>query len=188
MRLFAPLVFLLSAAFACAADFTVAPADVRLTGNFARAQLLVTDADGNDSTLSANYGSSKVGVVTVSPSGQLLGVGNGEASVSVIHSAVARQFTVKVAGVTPEPPVDFSTQVMPILAKAGCNAGACHASQYGKGGFKLSVFGYAPDEDHVAIVRDRFGRRISFADPDRRLFLLKPTSGVPDDRGHHLGS
>ncbi len=32
-----------------------------------------------------------------------------------------------------------------VLGKLGCNMGACHASQYGKGGFKLSVFGFEPD-------------------------------------------
>src|SRR5262249_30618203 len=77
-------------------------------------------------------------------------------------------------------------QVMPILAKAGCNAGACHASQYGKGGFKLSVFGYAPDEDHFAIVRDRMGRRVSFAEPAESLFLLKPTAAVPHGGGRRF--
>src|SRR5262249_31350217 len=75
---------------------------------------------------------------------------------------------------------------MPILAKAGCNAGACHASQYGKGGFKLSVFGYAPEEDHIAIVRDRIGRRVSFVDPASSLFLLKPTASVPHGGGRRF--
>jgi len=185
-RLFAPLICVLTAVPACAADFAIAPTKVTLTGNFARAQLLVTAADGSDATARAAYASSNAGVVAVSPSGQLVAVGNGEATITATLSGVAHEVLVKVEGVVSEPVVDFSIQVMPILAKAGCNAGACHASQYGKGGFKLSVFGYAPDDDYVAIVRDRLGRRVSLADPARSLFLLKPTTAVLHGGGRRL--
>jgi hypothetical protein len=85
-----------------------------------------------------------------------------------------------------ERPVGFPEHVMPILAKAGCNAAACHASQYGKGGFKLSVFGFSPDDDHQAIVREGMGRRINPLDPGRSLILLKPTLGVPHEGGRRL--
>src|SRR5579859_2962662 len=75
---------------------------------------------------------------------------------------------------------------MPILSKAGCNAGACHASQYGKGGFKLSVFGFDPDQDYHAITRDSFRRRVSFFNPEESLVLLKPTLGMPHEGGRRL--
>ncbi|MEX0714799.1 MAG: DUF1549 and DUF1553 domain-containing protein, partial [Pirellulales bacterium] len=71
-------------------------------------------------------------------------------------------------------------------SKAGCNAGACHASQYGKGGFKLSVFSFAPDEDYLAILRDRQGRRVNRLDPDRSLLMLKPTLAVPHGGNRRL--
>ena len=35
----------------------------------------------------------------------------------------------------------FSRDVMTVLSKAGCNAGACYGNQNGKGGFKLSLWG-----------------------------------------------
>jgi hypothetical protein len=180
------LICALTAIPAGAGDFVIAPSNVTLKGNFARAQLLVTAADGNDATLRASYVSSNANVVAVNAMGQLLAVGNGDATVTATVTGVAHQIPVKVIDVVAEPVVDFSTQVTPILAKAGCNAGACHASQYGKGGFKLSVFGYAPDEDYVAIVRDRLGRRVSFAEPARSLILLKPTTAVPHGGGHRL--
>src|SRR5207237_9636961 len=63
---------------------------------------------------------------------------------------------------------------------------ACHASQFGKGGFKLSVFGFAPNDDYVAIIRDGFGRRACLEDPARSLFLLKPTGVVPHEGGRRL--
>jgi hypothetical protein len=173
-------------ASARADDFSLTPAQVTLTGNYSRAQLLVTAAQGDDLTRRAAYGSLNPGVVSVTPAGQLLAVGNGETTVTAVVDGIAHTVPVKVTGVIAEPAVDFTTQVMPILANAGCNAGACHASQHGKGGFKLSVFGYAPDEDHLAIVRDRLGRRVSFAEPEQSLFLLKPTTGVAHGGGHRF--
>jgi hypothetical protein len=61
------------------------------------------------------------------------------------------------------------------LNKAGCAMAACHASQHGKGGFKLSVFGFDPDQDRAAMAREAISRRIDSVDPERSLLLLKPT-------------
>ena len=41
----------------------------------------------------------------------------------------------------PAGPVSFRNDVMAVLSKAGCNAGACHGNQNGKGGLKLSLRG-----------------------------------------------
>jgi hypothetical protein len=169
-----------------AVDLRVEPAAVALDGNFARAQLLVAGPDAADLTHQAVYASSNPQVVTVAPGGRLLAAGNGTATVTVTAAGVAHAVPVSVTGVVPVPRVGFREQVMPILSKAGCNAGACHASQYGKGGFKLSVFGYAPDDDYRALVRDGLGRRVNFLDPGRSLVLLKPTLGVPHEGGHRL--
>jgi hypothetical protein len=185
-RILATVLCLYAAAPASAADFAIAPASVTLNGNYARVQLLVTFADGGDATQRAIYSSSNPSVVTVNSIGQLLAVGNGDTTITAKLDGFPRAVPVKVTGIVAEPAADFSTQVMPIIAKAGCNAGACHASQYGKGGFKLSVFGYAPEEDHAAIVRDRLGRRVSFADPSQSLFLLKPTTSAPHGGGRRL--
>src|SRR5262249_2313848 len=144
------------------------------------------DGSPTDRTHQAVYTSSNPNIVRVNATGQLLAVGNGEAAIRVFVDGMAHDVKVLVSGVVAEPVLDFKTQVLPILAKAGCNGGACHASQYGKGGFKLSVFGYAPDEDYVAIVRDRLGRRICMQDAARSLFLLKPTASVPHGGGRRL--
>ncbi len=37
--------------------------------------------------------------------------------------------------------VSFTTDVQPILTKLGCNQGACHGAQYGKGGFQAFTSG-----------------------------------------------
>jgi hypothetical protein len=125
-------------------------------------------------------------VVTVDAAGRLLAVGNGKASILVSAAGATRAVPVQVAGVLKQPRVGFLEHIMPIIARAGCNAGACHASQYGKGGFKLSVFGYAPDDDYQAIVRDGGGRRVNFEDPANSLVLLKPTRTIPHEGGRRL--
>src|SRR6266545_4406869 len=71
--------------------------------------------------------------------------------------------------------VDFERHVMGIFGRAGCNMGSCHGSFQGKGGFRLSLFGYDPDKDFLAVSRDVFGRRLNPSDPDRSLLLLKAT-------------
>ena len=44
-------------------------------------------------------------------------------------------------------PVSFRRDVIPAFSQAGCNMGACHGTPTGKGGFRLSLRGYLPDQD-----------------------------------------
>ncbi|HJT77624.1 MAG TPA: DUF1549 and DUF1553 domain-containing protein, partial [Gemmataceae bacterium] len=80
-------------------------------------------------------------------------------------------------------PVSFANDVMPILAKAGCNSGACHGAASGKKGFKISLRGYDPAADYLALTRDTEGRRLCRNDPAHSLLLLKPTGLVPHEGG-----
>jgi hypothetical protein len=80
----------------------------------------------------------------------------------------------------------FARDVMPILSKAGCNGGGCHGALAGKGGFRLSLFGYDPAADHVAITRDARGRRVNLGDPAASLLLTKPTTALPHKGGLRL--
>ncbi|HEV3006299.1 MAG TPA: DUF1549 domain-containing protein [Pirellulales bacterium] len=181
---------------AVGAAFQVSPPAVQLEGNFARAQLLVTAAnpDGTtserlaDLTHQATYASSNPQVVSVSSTGALLAAGNGDATIMVTAKGESVSVAVQVTRVAPQPDVSFRLQVLPVLSKAGCNAGACHASQYGKGGFKLSVFSFAPNEDFDAITRDRQARRVNPLEPERSLFLLKPTLAVPHGGNRRLAA
>ncbi len=78
--------------------------------------------------------------------------------------------------------VDFDTEVLPVLTKAGCNAGACHGAAFGRGEFRLSLFGADPAADYLAIVQDLEGRRVNLAKPEESLLLQKPT-GLLDHGG-----
>ena len=80
----------------------------------------------------------------------------------------------------------FPTDILPRLTQAGCNAGKCHGAATGQGGFKLSLLGDDPAADHAAITRERGGRRIDFANPERSLFLRKPSRDLDHKGGQKL--
>lgn len=77
--------------------------------------------------------------------------------------------------------VSFENDVLPILTRAGCMAGACHAKSDGQNGFQLSIFSFDPDSDYREIVFDARGRRIFPSSPDQSLLLLKATNRVPHE-------
>src|SRR5437763_7098111 len=79
--------------------------------------------------------------------------------------------------------ISFRNDVMAVLSKAGCNAGACHGNKSGKGGSKLSLRGQDPDLDYLALTSDLSGRRINPIEPDKSLILLKPTTQVAHEGG-----
>src|SRR5262245_42180818 len=83
--------------------------------------------------------------------------------------------------------VDFERHVMGLFGRMGCNAGSCHGSFPGKGGLRLSLFGYDPPRDYLTLTRDGLGRRINPVDPDRSLILLKATGQVEHGGGVRFG-
>lgn len=76
----------------------------------------------------------------------------------------------------------FRTDILPVLTKAGCNAGACHGAASGQGGFRLSLLGYDAAEDHDRLAREMGGRRIDLQRPEESL-LLRKASGDLDHEG-----
>ena len=170
--------------------FLIAPADVSLKGNFAQTQLVVT-ANGTpttaeDLTSRAAFASSNDAIVTVSPTGRLIPRSDGIAEISVTVGSANKKIQVTVSGVVAEPQISFLDQVRPAINKAGCSMAACHAAQYGKGGFKLSVFGFDPAADHFAMTKDSLGRRLNPLTPEESLLLRKPTMGIPHLGGRRL--
>ncbi len=175
-------------------SISVLPASVELRGDFAEAQLLVGIADSSgqldkrsaDLTHACQYRSSSESVVRVTDHGRLVAAGNGQASITVTVGDQTQQVPVTVSGLGDSPQAGFDSHIRPIISRLGCNAGACHASQFGKGGFVLSVVGYDPDMDYNAIVRDRVQRRVSLLQPEESLLLLKPSMQVPHGGGRKL--
>lgn len=88
-----------------------------------------------------------------------------------------------------ERPVSFVNDVMPVLTKAGCNTGVCHAKAgNGQNGFQLSLLGFEPGEDYEHLVRESRGRRLFPAAPDQSLVLMKASGRVPHGGGVRLES
>src|SRR4029077_10468318 len=81
------------------------------------------------------------------------------------------------------PPVEFRTDVIAALSRAGCSQGACHGSPQGKGGFRLSLRGYDPDLDLQMLTRESPGRRTNTQEPDASLILLKGSGRLPHGGG-----
>ncbi|WP_153559316.1 DUF1549 domain-containing protein [Roseimaritima sediminicola] len=83
--------------------------------------------------------------------------------------------------------VSFVNDVVPVLTKAGCNAGVCHAKAGGgQNGFQLSLLGFEPQEDYQRLVREARGRRLFPLNPPRSLLLAKACGDVPHGGGVRL--
>ncbi|QDU93588.1 DUF1549 and DUF1553 domain-containing protein [Lignipirellula cremea] len=173
--------------------FLVTPAQVELCGRFDRAQLLAAETDeqgkiterSRDLTATARYESANPAIVQVAPGGRLQAVGNGETTIRITVNGHTQETPVRVHGVG-QTPVDYTRDVRPILNKAGCATAACHAAQHGKGGFKLSVFGFDPEADFDALARNGRQRRVNLANPELSLLLRKPSMQVAHGGGLRL--
>ena len=93
------------------------------------------------------------------------------------------------AGSAEEPAdrVSFVNDVVPVLTKAGCNAGVCHAKAGGgQKGFQLSLLGFEPRQDFESLTQAARGRRIFLASPDHSLILRKASGQMAHGGGIRL--
>src|SRR5262245_4507993 len=127
---------------------TLTPATIALDGLADRQQLLVTEVVAGrpfDRTASARIVSETPAVCAVSPAGVATPVGDGNGTVVAVvgKEEVRARVRVTNAGGFREP--TFERDVIPVLTRAGCNAGACHGKARGQNGFQLSLLGFDPD-------------------------------------------
>ncbi len=86
-----------------------------------------------------------------------------------------------------ERPVSFVNDVVPVLTKAGCNMGVCHAKAGGgQNGFQLSLLGFEPQDDYEHLVKEGRSRRLFLGAPERSLLLLKGSGQMPHGGGVRL--
>lgn len=90
------------------------------------------------------------------------------------------------AGPLPGQEIDFERDVLPILTRYGCNAGACHGKQRGQNGFQLSLLGFDPDFDHAALTQEARSRRVQVTRPEQSLLIQKATGRLPHGGGVRL--
>jgi hypothetical protein len=159
-----------------------APASITLANPYAYAQLLITGILSSGERIDVTRMVELVepaSVVKLNDHRLVRPVAEGEGTITASLAGQTVLIPVKVSGQAADFPVSFVRDVMPVMSKAGCNAGTCHGSANGKNGFKLSLRGYDPLFDHRALTDDLAGRRFNRAAPDQSLMLLKPSGGVP---------
>jgi len=134
----------------------VLPKIIRLIGAEASQRLVVVgvfeDGSRRDLSNQARYESQEPRFATVDPQGVVHPVADGATHLVVRVGQCEANVTVEVKAATDSRPVSFRRGVEPVLTKLGCNQGACHGAQHGKGGFKLSLLGFEsePDYSHSA--------------------------------------
>ena len=77
---------------------------------------------------------------------------------------------------------DFRRHVVPLFGRLGCNGRACHGSFQGRGGFRLSLFGYDFKADHAALLNEE-SPRVDVRVAGDSLILNKPTSTEDHEGG-----
>ena len=161
------------------------PVQITLQTPFAYCQLLVTGhlntGDRIDVTRVVQF-AAPTNLVAISPTGQVRPRADRSGQLKISMGAKTLSIPVNVSGQKGVYEPSFVKDIMPVMAKVGCNAGTCHGAQSGKNGFKLSLRGYDPVFDHRALTDDNGGRRFNRAAPEQSLMLLKPSGGVP-----HMG-
>src|ERR1043166_8239515 len=145
-------------------------------------------ADGSsvDATGSARFSSKQPKIVSVSREGICEPVSDGQAEILVEFGGKSAKAIVTAREAKKSRVPSFRQEVLPILTKAGCNAGACHCKLAGPNGFKLSLRGFAPDWDYGWLTTEIHARRIDYAFPNESLILLKPTGQAPHEGGQRF--
>ncbi len=168
---------------------TVYPPQVKLDGLRDQQRLVVLgeyeDSRQWDLTREATFGGGGASA-TVDAAGFVRAAGDGQATVTVTAGGQTVSVPVQVRKAKDETPAGFAREVVPILTKLGCNQGACHGAQHGRGGFKLSLLGFDPLFDFNQIVQSAEGRRVVVADPERSIVLQKPTLQMEHGGGERM--
>jgi hypothetical protein len=100
-----------------------------------------------------------------------------KASAEVTASVSQRYISAEAGGESP----DFQKHVVPLLGKLGCNGRSCHGSFQGRGGFRMSLFGYDFVLDH-----DELYGRLDPETPTESLILAKPLMQIQHEGGQRL--
>ena len=173
-----------------AQELEVRPQKARLVGRHDRVQIVVTEHSDPerpvDVTRAVRFENLNPESFMVSEFGMVTPITNGEGTIRVHNNDKSVDVALAIAEMDNAAPVSFRNKVMPVLSKAGCTQGACHASQYGKGDLKLSLLGYAPEQDYPALVRDRQQRRVSLVQPEDSLLLKKASLKVSHGGGQRF--
>ena len=119
-------------------------------------------------------------------------VADGETTVAVSFGGKSCNLAAKVSQAKVDPPLSFRLDVMPVFMRSGCNTGSCHGAARGKDGFRISLFGFDPEGDHLRLTREMPGRRVNLAVPadstllEKSIGVVQHTGGKRFEKGSEL--
>ncbi len=165
----------------------VNPDRLNLVGPGSRFSLLVTgetsQGESVDLTRRATYASRDSGIVEIGPDGVAQSVSDGGSQIEVTAGGKSLIVPVQISDSHRLRSLHFENNILPILSRFGCNSSGCHGKAEGQNGFKLSIFGFDPRADRLALLEEGRGRRIFPPAPDESLMLKKATGSVPHGGG-----
>ena len=168
----------------------VDPPALELVGCEAAHQLLVTAVGPNgvrrDRTAAATYRLVDPTLAAVTGTGRVSAKKDGETTLEITSDGCTVAVKLSLRDTTRKRSPSFVNDIEPLLSRFACNASGCHGKAEGQNGFKLSVFGFDPDADYRAIVRESRGRRVFPAAPEQSLILQKAAGGRPHGGGVRL--
>jgi len=171
-------------------SLSVSPASIELTSPESTQQLVVTAYDeknnATDVTHLVQYQLSDDRIARITPSGRVQPLQDGNTELLIIRQDQKVTLHIEVKAFANPTPISFRHQIVPILSKAGCNAGGCHGKAEGQQGFRLSVFGYNAEADYEAIALYGKGRRVFTPSPEHSLLRQKAIAEIPHGGGKKI--
>lgn len=170
----------------------VSPAEIEIFGAGGQQQVLVAADFGQDGladvTGEASFEAAAPVVALAASNGIVVPRGDGETRLIVRYGGVEAVAPIRIREFATPPLVDFRSDVIAALSKAGCNSGACHGSPQGKNGFRLSLRGFDPNLDFAVLTHDQGGRRTNPLNPEESLILLKGTAAIAHQGGRRFST
>ena len=165
----------------------VEPASMSLAHRQWPHSIIVTarTADGQsvDLTSQATFQSSDEKVAQPNLFGWVKPAGTGSATITVTAAGQTATVKVDVKLSDVARKYSFRHDIMPVLSKAGCNAGSCHGYSLGKNGFKLTLRGSDAAPDYKSLTEEFLNRRVNLHNPPASLLLRKPLGDSPHEGG-----
>jgi hypothetical protein len=166
----------------------VQPESIALDGPRDVQQLVITaqDAAGQVRDVTQFCAWSSDSAVSVSPSGYVTPANDGAGQITARLGELTVSVPITVQNSGAKTPHSFRREVMSVFNTSGCNAGSCHGIPSGRGGFRLSLWGFDPAADFLAVSHEERGRRANRLDPSASLILAKAQGLIPHQGGRRF--
>ncbi|MEC5128415.1 DUF1549 and DUF1553 domain-containing protein [Verrucomicrobiales bacterium BCK34] len=185
--------FLASAIPAGAVEFSLhsgtGGGSVAIAGPDDRAQVIAMSKEDRDLTREVAFRIEPPGFAAIDSTGYVTPLKNGKGFIiasAAGENPVEVKAPISVTNFERQRPVSFPNDVIPVITRNHCNAGACHAKASGQNGFQLSLLGYEPQNDFEQITTHSRGRRVTPSAAGHSLLLQKATGDLPHEGGARL--